>query len=62
MTTVFIVVERIVHWYEEIARDPSEEIIKVFANRADAEAFAAEKDKETNLDSYSYSIFEKEVF
>jgi hypothetical protein len=62
MTTVFIVVERIVHWYEEIARDPSEEIIKVFANRADAEAFAAEQHKETNLDSYSYSIFEKEVF
>jgi hypothetical protein len=62
MTTVFIVVERIVHWYEEISRDPSEEIIKVFANRADAEAFAAEQDKENNLDSYSYSIFEKEVF
>jgi hypothetical protein len=62
MTTVFIVVERIAHWYEEIAKDPSEEMLKVFANRADAEAFAAEQDKENDLDSYSYPILEKEVF
>ena len=62
MTTVFIVVERIEHWYEESSIDPSEEIVKVFANRADAEAFATEQDKETNPDSYSYPIFEKEVF
>jgi hypothetical protein len=62
MTTVFIVVERIAHWYEESSIDPSEEIIKVFTNRADAETFAAEQDKETKLDSYSYPIFEKEVF
>jgi hypothetical protein len=61
MTTVFIVVERIEHWYEESSRDPSEEIIKVFANRADAEAFAAEQN-DMDPRNWSYPIFEKEVF
>ena len=60
MTTVFIVVERIEHWYEEIATDPSEDTLKVFANRADAEAFAA-KQNDTDLRNWSYPVLEMEV-
>jgi hypothetical protein len=57
---VYIVVERIPYWYEEIARDPSEEIMKVFANRADAEAFAAEQD-DIDQSNWSYPVVEMEV-
>jgi hypothetical protein len=57
---VYIVVERIEHWYEESSSDPSEEIVKVFANRADAEAFAAEQD-DIDQSNYSYPVVEMEV-